>query len=234
MRKPSWRRWTVPSPLFRDVFCNFPASNGLRPLSMKELPVNEIDYTVTQPPRGNFPSGPAGEDAAQRRERYEQWILATGPAGRPDYEYASIRFYRDRTKRVRERPGSAEMKTVPATASRRLCATSRCWQCEAGGSDPNAADRILACTVTQCGLWPVRPYRASGDNGDILHSQAIDLYCRQCMGLVDQKQNVKPVINACSAVTCSIWPVRPGRNPSRPSEQSEPETSSNGNALTTL
>lgn len=197
--------------------------------------MNETDNIEIKPPRGDFPRGPSNETIEARRERYEAWIMSTGPAGRPDYEYASVRFYRGQTKRVRTGPGStAEYKTVPAVASRQLCITSRCWQCMGGGSDPNAADRITACESLACGLWHARPYRPDSGKSATPLNQSVDDYCRQCMGLVDQKNYVTPIIASCSSVTCAIWPARPGRNSKLNLKQDENGPPSNQKAVTGL
>lgn len=163
----------------------------------------------TKPPRGSFPKGLTGETIAQRRERYEVWVLSTH-SRLPDYEAQSITFYRDRTKLVLTRPGAAERKEVPAAPSRRLCATSRCWQCQAGDDDPNAAEAIGRCSVEKCGLWPVRPYQElaatpaepRAGRGDYIG--AIRKHCLDCVG-----SNLQEV-RRCTAPTCALFPVRFG------------------------
>lgn len=153
------------------------------------------------PPRGNFPHGPRGETREQRRERYEQWVLGTR-APQPDYEWQSINFYRGKTRQVRAGLNSAELKTVPAQPSRRLCVNSACWRCEGGGSDANAQERIGNCAAVHCGLHPGRPYQVENAGAQSLKA-AIRNHCLRCSG-----ESIKEV-HLCTSVTCPVWPVRP-------------------------
>lgn len=160
---------------------------------------------ITLPARGSFPKGPRGETREQRRERYELWVLATR-APLPDYEGQSIRFYRGKTTDVRTALGSSEFKTVDKTPSRRLCIASACWQCEAGHEDAGGQDRIANCQRVRCGLHTVRPYRESNTATADARRRAISAYCLECAGGSYNE------VRLCHAVTCPIWPVRPGAN----------------------
>jgi len=172
--------------------------------------------------RGNFPKGPRGETVAQRRERYELWVLSTR-APQPDYEEQSIQFYRGKQTSVKAAPGfSSERKLIPAKPSRKLCVTSRCWQCEAGHDDANAHLRIGNCRAPGCGLWPVRPYQEyanapptkDGSIGD--YKGAVREYCGQCAGGPNWRkhyQSVAQEVRLCPVVHCAIWPIRPGQTP---------------------
>lgn len=147
------------------------------------------------PPRGSFPKGPKAETVAQRRQRYELWVLATD-GGRPDYEVQSVRFYRDK--------GSASLAA---------CETQRCWECVAGNEDANGQSRIAECSNTTCGLWPVRPYQPKG-TPRASRRTAVRAYCSDCVG--------RPVggtwkeVQACPSVTCGLWPARPGQLQAEP------------------
>ena len=180
--------------------------------------------TQPKPPRGSFPKGPPGETTEQRRQRYEQFVLASH-SREPDYEAQSIRFYRGRTKLVLTRPGAAERKKIPAAPSRKLCATSRCWQCEHGDDDSNGHLRIANCQLTKCGLWVLRRYQEFADvppaprsgRGDYIG--AIRTHCLDCVG---GKRSEVPL---CSTVTCALFPVRSGAAKSdADTETGQPET----------
>lgn len=181
----------------------------------------------TKPQRGSFPKGPTGETIAQRRERYEVWVLSTH-SRLPDYEAQSITFYRGRTKLVPIGLGATEKKEVPAAPSRRLCATSRCWQCQAGDDDPNAADAIGGCRVAKCGLWLVRPYQEpaathaepTAGRGDYIG--AIRKHCLDCVG-----GNLQEV-RRCTAPTCALFPVRFGAAAEAEQAQSSQPTAGGG------
>ena len=187
-----------------------------------DLPTPQADPGPTDqdplPPRGSFPKGPLGETAAERRERYELFVQATHSRA-PDYEAQSIKFYRDKTKSVRTGIGEAGSKEVPAAPSRRICATSRCWQCEHGDDDPNGHLRIAGCKVTGCGLWPVRPYQefaqppAPPKTGQGNYIDAVRTHCLQCMGGKagpTRPRHFLPEVALCRVVSCALWPVRPG------------------------
>lgn len=162
-----------------------------------------------KPERGSFPKGPFGETTAQRRQRYEEWVLGTS-GQLPDIEAQSIAFYRGRTKMVPARPGSTERKEVPAAPSRKLCAASRCRQCEACDDDPNGHLRIANCRVPKCGLWPVRPYQefastpAPLPTGRVDYAGPIRQHCLDCVG------GSYLEVKRCTTVTCALFPARLG------------------------
>lgn len=167
----------------------------------------------SKPPRGSFPKGPDGETAEKRRERYELWVTSTH-SRQPDLEAQSINFYRGRSKTVPTGLGAKGRKTIPATPSRKLCAASRCWQCEHGNDDPNGHVRIANCSVTKCGLWPVRPYQDLASDitrrtaGRQSYAAAIREHCMQCSGGKTSE------VQLCESVTCALFKVRAGRRPS--------------------
>ena len=43
--------------------------------------------------------------------------------------------------------------------SLRKAINCKCWQCEGEYDDPNVQWRIGNCTITDCGLYMVRPYQ---------------------------------------------------------------------------
>lgn len=47
--------------------------------------------------------------------------------------------------------------------SLRLAINGKCWDCIGAGADPRPRDAIRHCTITDCPLWPVRPYQHSAD-----------------------------------------------------------------------
>lgn len=170
------------------------------------------DHQDQLPLRGSFPKGPRGETAAQRRERYEQWVLGTA-APRPDFEGQSVQFLRARGK--------------PSLA---LCIDSRCQQCVAAHDDANGAARIGGCASTACGLHPVRPYQ---DKGGTLPGRrdAVYEYCGQCMGGPEWRKHYRHVaeeVRQCPVVHCAIWPVR-GRA-KREDDAIAPESDRDGGA----
>lgn len=44
--------------------------------------------------------------------------------------------------------------------SLRLAINGKCWDCIGAGADPNPRRLIRDCEVTDCALWPVRPYQS--------------------------------------------------------------------------
>lgn len=145
------------------------------------------DTAADLPPRGGFPKGPASETTAEKRERYEAWVLGTRGVV-PDREAAQVR---------RCRSG--------APPSKALAVAGRCMQCEHAEDDVGFKDRISGCKVATCGLWSVRPYRPDAA-GRPSRPAAIRNYCLQCMG---STRNLDP-IRECRVVVCALWPVRPG------------------------
>lgn len=51
-------------------------------------------------------------------------------------------------------------KARAAPASLRAAVTAKCWDCQCGDADPAPRWRIGNCRITDCPLWPMRPYRA--------------------------------------------------------------------------
>ncbi|UZR27466.1 hypothetical protein [Methylococcus mesophilus] len=51
-------------------------------------------------------------------------------------------------------------------ASLRLAINGKCWDCVGCGVDPNPRKAIGQCCISDCTLWPVRPYQrmAESDN----------------------------------------------------------------------
>ena len=45
-------------------------------------------------------------------------------------------------------------------ASRALAIAAKCWDCQGGDADPHPRWRIGNCQITDCPLWPLRPYQA--------------------------------------------------------------------------
>jgi len=161
--------------------------------------------TKDLPARGSFPKGTRGETVAQRRERYELWVLGTY-GGKPDYEVQSVRFYRSR-----------------GAGSLALCTASRCWQCVAGDDDANGQQRVADCTNRDCGLWRVRPYQVKPEQR-ASRPPAVRAYCSDCVGRVPG--GTWKEVEACHAVACAIWPVRPGNwAENAPAQESELEHS---------
>lgn len=158
--------------------------------------------------RGNFPKLPRGsapETPAQRRSRYEQWLIDTAAQAKsPDHELHAVQFYRGKTRQVRVAPGSPELKTAPTPPSRRLCITARCWQCSAGPDESNAQAAIAGCYNTRCGLHPVRPYQEGGGSQPAgARKASIRAYCLDCA------RGNSNEVRLCHAVSCAIWPIRP-------------------------
>lgn len=56
-------------------------------------------------------------------------------------------------------------KTKPT--SLRLAINAKCWDCIGAGSDPHPRREIGNCVMTDCPLYPVRPYQHlfTGDRG---------------------------------------------------------------------
>jgi len=50
--------------------------------------------------------------------------------------------------------------------SLRLAINGKCWDCIGAGADSNPRAAIRDCAIQDCTLWPVRPYRESGDDED--------------------------------------------------------------------
>jgi len=52
--------------------------------------------------------------------------------------------------------------------SLRAAINGKCWDCVGAGNDPNPRRDIRECTITDCTLWPVRPYqtKAEAEEGD--------------------------------------------------------------------
>jgi hypothetical protein len=44
--------------------------------------------------------------------------------------------------------------------SLRKAINGKCWDCIGAGCDPNPRAAIRDCVITDCTLWPVRPYQA--------------------------------------------------------------------------
>jgi len=55
---------------------------------------------------------------------------------------------RDPIEKARENPSSL-----------RLAINGKCWDCQGGDADPAPRWRIGNCTIPDCPLYPVRPYR---------------------------------------------------------------------------
>ncbi len=167
------------------------------------------------PPRGSFPKGPRGEAPAQRRERYEQWLIDTAASAKaPDHELHAVLFYRGKNTSVSVSPGSTDRKLVPKQPSPGLCATARCWQCMAGPDEVNVQDEIAACPSNGCGLHPVRPYQVQAQaRGRAAAKAAVKRYCLDCAGGSAHE------VRHCPAASCAIWAARPyqlaesGRDP---------------------
>jgi hypothetical protein len=170
--------------------------------------------------RGSFPKGSRGEQPAQRRERYEQWLIATaGSAKTPDHELNAVTFYRGLTTSVSAGPGSTQRKIVPKLPSPGLCVTARCWQCVAGPDEPSAQDLIAACRRPQCGLYPVRPYQDTPEKtGRAAAKAAIRAECLDCA------RGNSNEVRLCHSVTCALWPARSGASGFEANEQKESET----------
>lgn len=160
---------------------------------------------TTLPKRGSFPKGPHGETVAQRRERYEQWLIGTAATAKtPDHELHAVLFYRGKTTSVSVSPGAVERKLVAKQPSPGLCAVARCWQCMAGPDEANVQDSITACASSACGLHPVRPYQpAAQARGRAAAKAAIKRYCLECVG-----GSVNEV-RLCPAASCALWAARP-------------------------
>lgn len=50
--------------------------------------------------------------------------------------------------------------------SLRLAINGKCWDCIGAGADSNPRGAIRDCTIRDCTLWPVRPYRNSDDDDE--------------------------------------------------------------------
>ena len=162
---------------------------------MSDNPLNPL-------PRGSFPKVPHVETVAQRRDRYERWVLNTRGA-QPDHELHAIRFYRGQTTMVPVAPGSAERKEVPKAPSPVLCVAARCRQCE-GADDPGVAERIGACGNRRCDLLAVRPHQQRPQqSGRAASRAAIKRYCLACA------RGSSTEVKLCHAATCALWPIRP-------------------------
>jgi hypothetical protein len=169
--------------------------------------------------RGSFPKGPRNENPLARRERYEQWLIATaGQAKTPDHELSAVAFYRGQTTTAPVSPSSSERKTVPRPPSPGLCIIARCWQCAAGPDESNAQDAIANCRRLKCGLYPVRPYQEQ--SGRVPRSALRAAIRAECLDCARGNSNE---VRLCHSVTCALWPVRtfqPGDTP-EPAEGQE-------------
>lgn len=43
--------------------------------------------------------------------------------------------------------------------SLRKAVNAKCWDCQGGGADPNTRQAVGQCGITDCSLWPVRPWQ---------------------------------------------------------------------------
>lgn len=161
----------------------------------------------------SFPKGPAGEAAAQRRVRYEAWLIANAAPNERNPELDA----------VLAQPNHSDV----SRASLKQAVRARCWQCVHGNDDGGATPRIQNCKVTQCALWSVRPYKHEGEElpkpalkperGDYLsialskpglRGPAVSGYCFDCQG-GRRQVNVMRAVDDCSLATCALWIVRP-------------------------
>lgn len=164
-------------------------------------------------PRGAFPKVAGPEAPAQRRERYEEWLISDG---RRNPEYTAVMAQPDRN------PKNEQL-------SLRLIVRARCYQCENGGSDAGYKERIAACDVRRCALWSVRPYKQPGEKPEALipieqvaygdhhgqalaqpgmRRQAINGYCHDCQG-GKRELNTMRAVHDCATSDCALWLARP-------------------------
>lgn len=47
--------------------------------------------------------------------------------------------------------------------SLRFAINGKCWDCVGAGADPHPRATIRACRITDCTLWPVRPYQSAAE-----------------------------------------------------------------------
>jgi len=52
-------------------------------------------------------------------------------------------------------------------ASLRLAVNAKCFDCVGRGEDPNWRGEVRNCQLTECGLYPVRPFRGNVEPGAV-------------------------------------------------------------------
>lgn len=182
--------------------------------------------------RGDFPKGPADESAADKRLRYEQWIIETHDEALKrlkvtrftDPEYDSIKATnRQWSPQLGDYITSSKIKDIKA----------RCWQC-VGIEDDDAVNKaaIAQCSARNCALWSVRPFQPAEekiaylrsdevkkrDFDDLDHlakalanpgnrTQAIKGYCHECKG-GGLTYKARQAVYDCADANCALWCVR--------------------------
>ena len=52
--------------------------------------------------------------------------------------------------------------------SLRFAINGKCWDCIGAGHDPNPRGAIRDCAISDCTLWPVRPYQRRDSGIEVL------------------------------------------------------------------
>ncbi len=182
--------------------------------------------------RGDFPKGPADESAADKRLRYEQWVIETHAALPPlkpghrrilDPEFDAIMAQSYRWD---------DINNFPKTGSKILAIKARCWQCVGEDDEASNIASIAQCTARNCALWSVRPFQPKEDKIPNLpikevvrvgfkkldflakalahpgsRPQAIKGYCHVCKG-GESSHNTRRAVFDCADANCALWYCR--------------------------
>ena len=58
--------------------------------------------------------------------------------------------------------------------SLRCAINGKCYDCVGAGNDPNPRGAIRECAISDCTLWPVRPYQRNDEVDDDVEAVEVD------------------------------------------------------------